>query len=340
MNLINHVLPALLCMGMAAPALAGEAPATPPSAPVKQVFAMVNGQPVSVQEFNARYNAILRQRFYHGAPPEGQTEAVRKEVADFLIERTLLIEEAEKRGIQPDAAKVEQAVAAAEARYSAVPEWKQQREVLLPKLKEQVARQSLYEQIEKSIREVPPPASTEVRAYYEQHPELFTEPEKLSLSVILLKVDPGAPGADLDKAHEEAKKIYLRLKNGADFAEMARQYSGDNSAEKGGALGYVHGGMLPENLQGKIDKFQVGEVTDPVRTLEGVALYRVDDRVAPVLREFAEVEPRAQGLLKREQQDQAWKDTISRLRGSARIEILLPIANDSGKQSENSDKMP
>ncbi len=331
----RHLLPALLCLGMVAQASAGEASAPPPSAAAEQVFAMVNGKPIYTLEYNARYNALLRQRYYHGAPPEGQDEAVRKEVADLLIERMLLAEEAEKRGFKPDAAKIEEAVAAAEARYGAAPEWQKQREVLLPKLKEQIARQSLHEQMEKVIRDVPPPASAEVRAYYGQKPELFTEPEKLSLSLILLKVDPGAPRADLEKAQEEAKEIYLRLKKGADFAELARQHSGDSSAASGGKLGYVHGGMLPEKLQEKISTFQVGEVTAPIRTLEGVALYRVDDRVAPVLREFAEVESRAQDLLRREKQDQAWKDAISRLRGDARIEILLPIANGGAKQNDS-----
>ena len=89
MNPIKHlgccVLSVLLGFGMAQAALADEAPAASAPAPAEQVFAMVNGRPVSLQEFNARYNAIIRQRYYHGAPPESQAEAVRKEVADLLI---------------------------------------------------------------------------------------------------------------------------------------------------------------------------------------------------------------------------------------------------------------
>lgn len=335
MNLIKLAgcctLSALLGWGMAQQAaLADEAPAAP--APVGPAFALVNGKPISIQEFRVRYNAILRQRFYHGEPPEDQAVPVRREIADLLIERELLIEEAGRRGIKPDAAKVERAAAAAEARYSADPDWQKQREKLLPRMKDQAARQSLLEQIEKEVRTVPPPTPAEVRAYYEQKPELFTEPEKLRLSVILLAVDPGAPGEDWSKKREEAQAIYLRIKDGADFAEQARLHSSHPSASEGGDLGYLHGGMLPEKLQEKIDTFQVGNVPEPITTLEGIAIFRVEDRIVAKLREFSDVEQRAHELLQRDRSEQAWKETIGRLRAAAKIEILAPLGDEATQQ--------
>ena len=361
MNLIEHarrcrVLLVLLCLGIFSasctstlpakesrdvvaatpePAPASTAPApvsiAPAKAiPVEEMVATVNGKPITIWEFNARYAATMRERYYHGRPPEGQEEAVRKEVLDLLIENALLVEEAGKRGIKPDEAKFAEAAAKAEARYGAMPEWKRDREEALSMIKEQVEDKSLIEQASQALREVPPPVPDEVRAYYGQHPESFTEPEQLRLSVILLKVDPGVP-ADVGKAREEAQNLYLRLKDGADFAELARQNSGDGSAEKGGDMGYMHGGMLPEQIQVMIDKLQVGMVSEPVRVLEGVALYRVDERVPPILREFKEVEARAQNLLVREQQDLAWKEATKRLRENARIEILVSMSDGSTK---------
>lgn len=347
MNLFEYIghyraLPVLLCLGISvnpASAMAdGELPdaaattASPTSSavataiPTMQIVALVNGKPITVREFDARYNTILRERFYHGKPPESQEDAVRKEVVDFLVENELLFEEAEKRGLKPDNAVYEKVAAAMEARYGAVPEWQRDRKRVLSETKNQVDRQSLIEQVKKVLQEIPQPAPNEVRAYYEQKPALFTEPEKVRLSVILLKTDPGDPEAAA-KAREVAQGIYLRLKGGADFAELARQYSEDNSAKHGGELGFVHGGMLPEMLQGVTDKLQVGEVTMPIRVLEGVALYRLNERVASVLQEFAAVEPRALGLLKKELQEQAWKEAISRLRRNAKIEIFAPMAN-------------
>ena len=358
MNLIEHarrrcVLLALLCLGIfsasctstlpareprdvvaatpdPAPASTAPAPAPPKVIPVEEMVATVNGKPITIWDFNARYAATMRERYYHGRPPEGQEEAVRLEVFDLLVESALLVEEAGKRGIKPDEAKFAEAAAKAEARYGAMPEWKRDREEALSMIKEQVEDKSLIEQVSKALREVPQPAPAEVRAYYGQHPESFTEPEQLRLSVILLKVDPGTP-ADLGKAREEAQSLYLRLKDGADFAELARQNSGDSSAEKGGDMGYMHGGMLPEKIQEMINMLQVGEVSEPARVLEGVAMYRVAERVPPVLREFKDVEARAQNLLVREQQDLAWKEAIKRLRENAKIEILVSMSDGNAK---------
>jgi parvulin-like peptidyl-prolyl isomerase len=345
---MNLMKCAICCLVAALPgwgvmqaARAGEVPApasaanVPAPAPTELVFARVNGKPILAQEFRARYNAIIRQRFYHGAPPESQAEALRQEVADLLIERELLVGEAEKRGIQPDMAKIEQAVASADKRYAEEPGWQQQREMLLPKLKEQHTRQNLFDQIEKAVRDVPPPSTSDARTFYEQKPDLFTEPEKLYMSIIVLSVDPSSPKEEWNKAREEMQKIIQRIKEGESFPDMARQYSKDKSASNGGNMGYVHSGMLAEHLQAKMDKFQNGEMTDPVTVLEGVAIYRLDDRVPSKLMEFAEVEQRAKDLVHREKVEQTWKDTVSRLRADANIEILLSIASgESAKQGE------
>ena len=340
----HYLLPPLLCLGMAIHTPSVKADIELPSAvtvtpavevapaPAEQVYAMVNGKPITVNEYKMLLAATMRQRFYHGNAPESQAEAVRKEVSELLIERALLVEEADRRGIKVDTAMIDQAVADADARYANTPRWKLQREQLLPGLKKQVAQQSQLDQLEKAVRNIPPPADEEVRAYYKQKPDLFTEPEKLRLSVILLNVDPSAPKELWDKALEDAQAIYRRIKDGANFAEEARLHSTDHTASSGGDLGYVHRGMLPEALEGKIDKFQVSEVSEPITVLEGVSLFRVEERIAPKLRDFPEVASRAQELLRREQQDQAWRETINRLREAANIQILMPITTDGSKQ--------
>lgn len=334
----HFILPSLLCLVMAVHTPSSKADselrnADAPAAeaapsPSEQVYAMVNGKPITVNEYKMLLVATMRQRFYHGKTPEDQAEAVRKEVSDLLIDRALLVEEADRRGIKPDTAMIDQAVADADARYANMPKWQQQREQLLPGLKKQIAQQSQLDQIEKAVRDVPPPAEDEVLAYYKQKPELFTEPAKLHLSVILLKVDPSAPTELWNKALEDAQLIYRRIKDGADFAEEARLHSTDHTASSGGDLGYVHRGMLPEALEKKIDEFQVGEVSEPITVLEGVSLFRIVDRVPPKLREFPEVASRAQDLLKREQQEKTWREAIKHLRETANIEILMPITGD------------
>ena len=297
--------------------------ATPPAA--ESIFAIINGKRVFVRDYDALFATVLRQRFYHGKIPEGQAEAVQKEVADLLIDRELLVAEATRIGLKPEAGKFEQMLAAYDARYAAVPEWQQRRAQLLPEIKEQVERQSLIEQYEKSVRNVPRPTVKEARAYYEQNPALFTQPEKLRLSVILLKVDPAAPKEIWEKARVEAQAIYARIKAGAAFAEQARQHSKHESAIRGGDLGYLHGGMLTEALQSAVNKFVVGVVNEPLITLEGAAIYQLEERAPAKLQDFAAVQARAQDLLERDKAEQLWRKTLDRLRAAAKIEMVQPI---------------
>jgi len=306
-------------------ALAADVSTTPPVSPHGEdtVYATVNGKPILVRDYANAFNATMRQKFYHGKVPEGKMSEVREQVTDQMVQRILVIEEAKKRGFTPNEQKIDETVAGYETQYATSPVWKQNRERLLPGLRTQLSEQNLIEQLEKSAREIPEPSEAEVKQFYESHPELFTEPEKLRLSAIMLTVDPSAPTAAWDQARAEAQAIYVRLQGGADFAETARLHSSGKEAEQGGDLGYVHRGMLPEALEQKIDQFKVGVTAEPITLLEGVAIFRLDDRRAAKLRDFADVAERARGLAYRERQDAAWSALLSRLKSAADIRILV-----------------
>jgi peptidyl-prolyl cis-trans isomerase C len=194
---------------------------------------------------------------------------------------------------------------------------------LLAELKQILVNQNLLEQLGKQVRDVPQPSAEEVRAYFDSHLDMFTVPEKLRLSVILLSVDPAAPQEEWDKVLGQAQGIYQQLQSGADFAELARQRSGDASAKEGGDLGYLHRGMLPPALHFEIDKLQVGVPSEPIKGLEGYSLFRLTERVPARQQEYTRGESRARELLQRERQEAAWKQNIERLRGAAKIEILV-----------------
>ena len=285
------------------------------------LFAEVNGQIISAGEYESTFMTMARQKFYHGKPPEAQIQALRLEVADRLINRVLLLNEVKRREIKPDEKAIEIALAEYDKRYGNSPGWQQNRATLLPGLSEKLREQQLLERIESDARAIPAPSPAEVRAYYDAHNDLFTEPEKLHLSVILLKVDPSSPASAWDKAEEEAAAIRRRIEAGADFGALARLHSGDASAEKDGDMGYIHRGMLPEAMHEKVDKMKSGDLSTPIRVLEGYALLRLHDRREPKLRAFEEVSGRAKDLLQRERSESAWKEFVAKLRASASIRI-------------------
>lgn len=302
------------------------------------VYALVNGKPIMRKEFHSLFSNQLRQKMYHGQATKERLDALRTEVFDTMIERILLLEEAQRRGLVPDAERVAKIVAEYDARYAGRPMWLENRDTLLPALKKELAEQTLLEQVERAIRKIPEATEEEARKFYEARKDLFTEPEKMRLHSILLKVDPSSPRAVWDAAHEEAKGIVKRLRAGASFEDEARIKSNDESGERGGDMGYMHMGTLPEALQNIIKEYKIGEIPEPLEVLQGVGVFRLDERLPATLRTYDEVKTRAKELLNRDNSDKAWADARARLKQAATIKIVdeirfigvVPAARDQG----------
>ncbi len=89
-------------------------------------------------------------------------------------------------------------------------------------------------------------------------------------------------GSENDSAAREQgrKKIYEcydRLKNGADFGDLAAEFSGDTkTASMGGDLGWIRSGVIPDKLELKIFSLQdSGDYTEPLATNYGFHIFRL-----------------------------------------------------------------
>lgn len=322
------------CAAQSAKPAAAEAQArTAPPA-----FATVGGTAITYDEYNAAFRDAARDKFYHGRPPEGGIALLQREVGDQLVTRVLLLREAKRRKLQPDQESVSKKLEDHEQRYANSEQWKKAREQALPALKKKLAETSLLEQLEKAVRDAAVPSAEQVAAYYAAHPDKFTEPEQLNLKVILLKVDPSSPREAWEKAEQDAQDVIKQLREGADFAELARQRSGDaESAGNGGDLGYRHSGMLPEEVVAALGEVKLGDLSPPVRVLQGYTVFRLVDRKLPRLVDFDASRERAQKLLQREQGEAAWKALAVRLKKKTPPKIdttgYLPLPDPAAASS-------
>jgi parvulin-like peptidyl-prolyl isomerase len=308
--------------------------ATGPDADGSPDFAVVDGAAISAQQFETALAAAIRQKYYHRQPPEGELAALRQEVTDSLVNRVLSLKEAQRRGIRPDEEQVRARFSAFEERYRDRPQWQENRTEVALALTRALEEQSLIAKLEEATRVAPPPTEAGLRAYYEAHPEQFTQPEQLRLSIILLKIDPSSPPAALEQALEQAQDIVKQLADGADFAELARQNSGDRSAAEGGDLGYRHRGMLPQGIETVVDNMAPGAISEPLRLLEGLAIFRMTERRPAQLRTLEDVRRNAEELWAREQGETQWRELNVRLRAGADVRIggdlVHASASDSG----------
>ena len=287
----------------------------------KDYFAIVGGDIISLADYTARFQVEVRRRFFHAKVPEAQMKEFRREVGDRLIDRTLLLQEAKRRGLLPDKKVIDDKIVKLEKNRRNDSYWQQNREKILPGLRKEMEYDELIKLLEQQVRNVRQPFKQEVYSYFQRNSDKFTIPERLRVSLIMLKVDPSSSSDVWQAAIAEASDIVKKIRDGADFTEMARIHSGDESSIKGGDMGYIHKGMLAKPAQDVLDMMSPGEISEPVVLLQGVAIFRVDERELAKLNTFDKVKETAAGLLKRERSEQAWKQLLVDLHKKAKIEI-------------------
>ncbi|WP_077324978.1 peptidylprolyl isomerase [Virgibacillus siamensis] len=83
----------------------------------------------------------------------------------------------------------------------------------------------------------------------------------------------------LVKDKKTAKEVEKKLKNGADFAKLAKEYSTDKgTAKKGGKLGYFSTGDMVPEFEDAAYNLKKGEVSDPVKSQFGYHIIKVTDK--------------------------------------------------------------
>jgi peptidyl-prolyl cis-trans isomerase SurA len=107
----------------------------------------------------------------------------------------------------------------------------------------------------------------------------------------------------------------------ADFGELAKKYSEDGSAANGGNLGWMGPGELVPEFEQAMNRLQIGDVSNPVKTEFGWHLIQVLERRETQLtvdkqKEFA------RAAIRERKFEQAYQDWIRQLRDTATVKII------------------
>ena len=159
----------------------------------------------------------------------------------------------------------------------------------------------------------------EVWEEYQKNRESLGEPERLTLSLLLIKPDTPAssfPGAAVIGAEIQ--------KNPALFAEFARRYSAGAAAEKGGALGQIpRPALRPEFAAILGTAPEAGKVYGPFALDGGEAWLKVDEISPAVIPSYTEAAPALRRKLEDTAREEAVKAYLKQLRADAAVEIFL-----------------
>lgn len=132
----------------------------------------------------------------------------------------------------------------------------------------------------------------EVEDYYNSNRATkFTTPKQAKVRYVMVRLDAVADAKQKEAAQVRANRIVAEARGGKSFAELAKKESQDPSAEKGGEIGWLNQGQLPEALDKQIFALAKGEISEPIETPVGFHIVKVEDIKEEKTLSLAEAKP-------------------------------------------------
>ncbi len=189
----------------------------------------------------------------------------------------------------------------------------------------------------------------QIREFYDKNLRMYTTPEQVKASHILIGTSSNEPNSDPNTVKEAAKAKALELlekvRNGEDFAELAKQYSSCPSGKNGGDLGFFgKGQMVPEFEKAAFD-LKVGQVSDVVETKFGYHIIKLTDHKDESVKPFDDVKAEIAEQLNNETKQRFAMDYIRKIQEQAKItyadandKIELPPAVPPAASGDSGNK--
>jgi len=167
----------------------------------------------------------------------------------------------------------------------------------------------------------------EAQKYYDENPKFFKRPELAKVSHILIKpefVDPNTdPNADPNEAKAIARKkaedLLKQIKDGADFAELAKIHSICPMAPQGGDLGFFPRGEMDPAFENIAFELGIGQISDVVETKYGFHIIKATDHKDASTTPFDQAKDDIVQQLTQKKQSDIAEEYIESLKAQANI---------------------
>jgi peptidyl-prolyl cis-trans isomerase C len=277
-----------------------------------QVVAVVNTEAIPVSEFERELAMAYESPEGGTAPAPDQLVALKQTVLQGLLDRQLLLQDAQAKGITVTQEAVHAAVARLKAEYQ---EGRFQEALSQGRLSEAefqkrtAARLTVERLVDEVVYQRVAVTEEELQGYLDAHASEFQEPEQVHAAQIVVKEE------------EDARKLRDELHRGAKFADLARAHSLSADARLGGDLGWFPKGVMPPEFDKVAFSLQPGQISDVVTSEYGFHLFKVLDRRPARKKDLAQVRREVERRLLRDKQQKAQADYVRGLREHASIRI-------------------
>lgn len=295
----------------------------------KKIVAKVNDKSIYEDQLAPQVEKALRKFKKHGMQKDSPdlVKRLQKKALDDVINQELLYQASKDLTIPNIDEKINEKIKEMKSRYPSEESFDaslKAKNITINDLKESI-KKSVYidKYLESKGLRNPEVPEADIKEYYEKNKGSFKREETIMASHILIKVDEAANPEEKEQARKKAEKIRQEITNGKDFAEMAKEFSGCDSASKGGDLGYIKRGYMPEEFDKGAFALKKDDISGVVQTKYGYHVIKVVDKKPEGIAPYDEVKDFIGKFLRDGLSKKKLDSHIEELKEKARIEILL-----------------
>jgi len=289
---------------------------------VDKVIVVVNNEVVTQREVERVMSSVYEQyrSLYFGDELVKKIDEARQRILEQIIEDRLVLSEAKRQKVEVDEKDIDSQVGDIITRFPSKEDFEKalvQQGTTLKEMKNRFKDQlQVRKLIEQKIGSKIAISPMEITEYYTKHLNEFSIPDEIELRNILIKPREGLPP---DKAYLQAKELLQRIREGCDFAGLAREYSSGPYAKDGGLMGSVKRGDLLPEIDKVVFTMKEAEVSEVVQTSVGYHIFMVEKRREQRILGLSEVKREVEERIYKEKVRDKLKGWIATLKKNAYI---------------------
>lgn len=289
---------------------------------VERIVARVNDRLITQSEFDKRVELTSK-----GPQAPKDRLQLRRDSLDDLIKEKLLSERAKELSVSATDAEIEEALERVKGQYNlttdaefdaALAQSGLTRDELKRQLRDTITIQKVVGRDIAARLEV---TEDMLRQEYERQKEkLYPVPEQARVAEIVVRFSKDS-AAERERAGQRIAEAQEKIKAGAGFADVAREYSEGGAKDRGGDLGSVSRGELMPALNAAVFADPPNEYPPPVLMPSSMHLFRVRDRKPASFRPFNDVKEELRKKIGDELYEKRFTEYVGKLKKEAFVKI-------------------
>lgn len=296
----------------------------------KDAVATVGDQPITESAFESRL-ADLEEQLPDQVPDEKESPEeyrdFQAQVLDYMVTLEIISQKSDDLGIEVTDEELQEQVDSIKQMFGGdqaqLEQALEEQGLTLEEFRTNLREQALVQEAVEAVAADIEVSEEEISSFYEENKQQYETREQREVRHILFTPETGEDGAQAaeatdeqwSKAYEEAMDVRNQITSGADFGEMAQEYSEDpGSKDSGGNLSFITPGSMVPAFEDAAFSLEPREISEPVKTQYGYHLIQVLEVKEGGTQSLDEVKDDVRKQLVEPKKREAWDEWLQSMR--------------------------